>query len=66
MSVESYGTYLSLESTLKLRDEADHIIAHDPEEKKTWWYSFNRPPQNIIEDFIYQSSRQHNTFETEL
>ena len=64
MSVESYGTYLSLESTLKLRDEADHIIAHDPEEKKTWWYSFNRPPQNIIEDFIYQSSRQHNTFES--
>ena len=64
MSVESYGSYLTKDSAIKLRTEADNIIAHDPEEKKTWWYGFDRPPQNVIEEFIFQSSRQHNTFES--
>ena len=62
MTIESYGEYLNEESALKLRHEADNIIAHDPEEKKTYWYGFHRPPQNIIEEFIYQSSCQHNMF----
>lgn len=64
MSVESYGSYLTEDSAIKLRTEADNIITHDPLEQKTWWYSFNRPPQNIIEEFIFKSSRQHNTFES--
>ncbi len=62
MTIESYGIYLTEEDALKLRAEADNIVAHDPEEKLTWWYGFEREPQNIIEDFIYQSSRQHHMF----
>ena len=62
MTIESYSIYLTEEDALRLRAEADNIVAHDPEEKKTWWYGFERPPQNIVENFIFHSARQHHLF----
>ena len=62
MTIESYSIYLTEEDALRLRAESDNIVAHDPEEKKTWWYGFERPPQNIVENFIFHSARQHHMF----
>ena len=60
--IESYNSYLDLDSAKALRRECDNILTHDPLEQKTWWYGFDRPPQNILENFIFQSARQHNVF----
>lgn len=60
--IESYGTYVLDESVNNLCKEAINILAHDSEEKLTWWYQFDRKPRNIIENFIYQSARQHNMY----
>ena len=60
MTVESYSSYLSNAKDLQV--EAKNILAVDPEQKLTWWYDFNRAPENIIESFIFKSARQHNLF----
>ena len=60
MTVESYSSYLSNAKDLQV--EAKNILAVDPEQKLTWWYDFNRAPENIIENFIFKSARQHNLF----
>ena len=59
MSIESYHSYLTEESAANLRAEADNILAHDPEEKLTWWYDLSKPPSNIIENYIMKSAQQH-------
>ena len=59
MSIESYNNYLTEESALDLRVEANTILAQDPEEKKTWWYELSKSPSNIIENFILKSAQQH-------
>ena len=59
MSIESYHNYLTEESALDLRVEANNILAHDPLEQKTWWYDFSKPPSNIIENYIFKSTQQH-------
>ena len=59
MSIESYNNYLTEESALDLRVEANTILAQDPEEKKTWWYELSKSPSNIIENFILKSAHQH-------
>lgn len=60
MTVESYSKYLH--NAKDLQTESKNILAHDPEQWVTWWYDFSRPPQNIIESFIFKSARQHNVF----
>ena len=59
MSIESYNNYLTEESALDLRVEANTILAQDPEEKLTWWYELSKSPSNIIENFILRSAHQH-------
>jgi hypothetical protein len=60
--IESYKSYLLDTSANELKREAENILSHDKDEELTWWYKFDRKPQNIIEDFIYQSARQHNVY----
>jgi hypothetical protein len=60
--IESYSTYLSEESTALIKEEADNILAHDEDQKLTWWYGFDRHPENIIEQYIFESARKHNMY----
>lgn len=60
--IESYDEYLLDVDVSKMLEEAENILAHDPEQKLTWWYKFDKKPTNIIEDFIYKSARQHNMY----
>ncbi len=59
MSVESYGTYVLESDARRLRVEAEHILAHNPEQRNTWWLPFDREPSNIIEDYVVKSAMQH-------
>ena len=64
MSIESYNEYVIKSDAETLRDEAKSILAYDEKQSNTWWFGFDREPDNIIENYIHQSARQHNLFES--